>query len=497
MTGHTITFKSFFFVLFALLLSHTRAQASPNKEAYVSLLYGDSYALAVRVLMRSLLVNSPDVAAGKRDRVVLVTGDTPYSAVSQLESDGVKVIHVPMTKSPYANDAKFQSRFALIMTKLAVFNQTQYSHLVFLDGDGLVLRDLSPLFKCGHICAVFINPCHFNAGLMSLTPNQTLYADMLQKMAYMPSYDGGDQGFLNSYLKPMLSAPFFNASKDALPLEERPRLERLPFGWHVDHSYYFTTFNFAFEPSGRCGRASVVEWLGPPIAKPWLWWTYAVLDLSWVWYKYRILLDNPYPPGTWAMFDFVTLMSLAAGILWSSKQFLSSSLFFGRLSGRLTVQFFEQGIDVYVAMLVSLSLWGASFFLAVSTVPSTTPPYVAAIMFAALRTSFSTVVMITVGVLFCLPRGVVANRDMFFSKVRGSSLSWFGRIVLWASVDAVYLILWSAISWAIPFPSMWEKALFIFVVILSQIGLTVVILGWNACIWMSLGDVSSKVVVDR
>jgi glycogenin glucosyltransferase len=42
-------------------------------------------------------------------------------------------------------------------------------------------------------------PDKFNAGVLLIRPNKSIFKDMMQKIAALPSHDGGDTGFLNSY----------------------------------------------------------------------------------------------------------------------------------------------------------------------------------------------------------------------------------------------------------------------------------------------------------
>ena len=42
-------------------------------------------------------------------------------------------------------------------------------------------------------------PDHFNAGVLLIKPNMDIYEDMISKREILPSYDGGDTGFLNAY----------------------------------------------------------------------------------------------------------------------------------------------------------------------------------------------------------------------------------------------------------------------------------------------------------
>ena len=107
------------------------------------------------------------------------------------------------------------------------YNQDNYSKLrvwllpfrrvIFLDADTIVARSLDHLFEedvstasvppeltAANDCLL---PCDwpkiefFNSGMMLLTPSASEFANMTRLMHVMPSYTGGDQGFLNSYWK--------------------------------------------------------------------------------------------------------------------------------------------------------------------------------------------------------------------------------------------------------------------------------------------------------
>lgn len=69
-----------------------------------------------------------------------------------------------------------------------------------MDSDILVLGDMSALFGCGSFCAMFIDPCIFNSGIMVITPVTTMFNDLVQKMGHIDSYDGADQGYFNGIL---------------------------------------------------------------------------------------------------------------------------------------------------------------------------------------------------------------------------------------------------------------------------------------------------------
>lgn len=484
-------------LLLVILLTITHANSErptiDDNEAYVSLLYGDSYALAVRVMMHSLLKNSPDVSAGHRKRVVIITGETSPEVEEQIRGDGIVVNRIPEILSPYTHDSKYQSRFNLIMTKLYIFNMTEYTRLAFLDGDSLVVGDMSPLFTCGQFCATFINPSYFNAGSMLVTPNQSLFSDMLHKFPTTPSYDGGDQGFLNAYFPDMIDAPLFDAD-DATRLDRPlPRYARLPFSWHVDHSSYFPTFSFAFSRSDRCGTPRNIEWLGPPVAKPWLWWTYAVLDLSWKWNSYRGQLSQQYPPKLHTRRNGVLLILSSYLLVFILACFLTSKLpIMTVLTWRTrSVYEFDDALIVYFGVIGGILLWAVGVFVSILVVPQMLTPFFATVVFVHVRVALSLLSMVMIGCLVCVGHARERrSKEKGIATVIGrmQEKQLFAQMLACAIFDACYLVLWTGVVWKFSFTTMWSKAIVICAVLASQLVLTVGFISMTCLAWLDISD---------
>ncbi|KAK1869226.1 hypothetical protein I4F81_011707 [Pyropia yezoensis] len=149
-------------------------------------------------MFASLAAHSPDAADGTRDRVVLVTPDVSTAARASLAADGIRTVNASVVRSPYTDNDKYNPRFDAVLTKLRVWTLVQYRRVLLLDGDVLISGDMAPLFGCGTFCAAFLNPCHFNSGVVLLTPSIDTYDRMQEALPRMDSYDSGDQGFLNS-----------------------------------------------------------------------------------------------------------------------------------------------------------------------------------------------------------------------------------------------------------------------------------------------------------
>lgn len=73
--------------------------------------------------------------------------------------------------------------------------------MIYLDADCLVLKNIDELFQRPQLSAALDCCDHFNSGVMVLEPNKKTFDDMIYKLKNkkIDSYDGADQGFLNSY----------------------------------------------------------------------------------------------------------------------------------------------------------------------------------------------------------------------------------------------------------------------------------------------------------
>ena len=70
-----------------------------------------------------------------------------------------------------------------------------------MDSDMVVLKPVDHLFEIEELGAAVDCCDKFNSGLMVLRPSSATFRDLLNQIATLPSYDGGDQGFLNEYFQ--------------------------------------------------------------------------------------------------------------------------------------------------------------------------------------------------------------------------------------------------------------------------------------------------------
>jgi len=172
--------------------------SADQKHAYVTVLTtGDNYLDGVLVLGKSL-----DASGSTKDRLVLCTSDVSESARQRLRDRGWKVTEVEPIANPSPENVLYP-RFANVFTKLRVWQVPGYDRLVYLDADTLILKNVDDLFERHTFAAGpdFFLPDRFNSGVMVLDPSEKTFASMMDRLASVGSYDGGDQGFLNIYFE--------------------------------------------------------------------------------------------------------------------------------------------------------------------------------------------------------------------------------------------------------------------------------------------------------
>ena len=93
---------------------------------------------------------------------------------------------------------------ASTFTKIALWRQVQFSHIVYLDADIVILRAPDELFNLSHTFAAVPDvgwPDCFNSGVLSLKPNLGDYYALLALAQRGISFDGADQGLLNTHFR--------------------------------------------------------------------------------------------------------------------------------------------------------------------------------------------------------------------------------------------------------------------------------------------------------
>lgn len=194
-------------LLCLLIFLINRSPKHFTREAYVTLLYGEPFVNATRVLFYSLRRTGTT-----RDFLVLVadvnqTSTLTDESLRQLQSLGCLVKHVRLIDNPWGNISKNLVRDVLQyqFTKLRIWEQTEYTKLVYLDSDMLVLRNIDVLFNYTELSAVDdygfqAAPYNeFNGGLLVMEPSTHQLQRMRRSWPATPPSASMEQWFLNRY----------------------------------------------------------------------------------------------------------------------------------------------------------------------------------------------------------------------------------------------------------------------------------------------------------
>ncbi len=207
-------------------------------RAWVTLLTQSNYLVGVRTLRASL-----ERSGSPHPLVVMVTDDIDAPSRQLLEDDGCLLRPVePLRPASDLQDSYANARFAEVWTKLAAWRLTEFERVVFLDADMLVTQNMDELFSLelapGTIAACHACRCnpnriasypaswtpencfythgdllehttepdavdhYLNGGFLVLTPDETVYAALVQRMAAVEDlerYPFAEQDLLNEH----------------------------------------------------------------------------------------------------------------------------------------------------------------------------------------------------------------------------------------------------------------------------------------------------------
>ncbi|KPP65811.1 Glycogenin-1-like [Scleropages formosus] len=217
-------------------------------QAFVTLATNDSYAKGAMVLAKSLRSHNTS-----RKLVALVgphVSDSFRNVLSKLY-DEVRLVDVLDSGDSAHLALMKRPDLGVTLTKLHCWTLTHYSKCVFMDADTLVLSNVDELFEREELSAAPDPgwPDCFNSGVFVFIPSSETYGRLLQFCSETGSFDGGDQGLLNSFFSSWATA---DISK------------HLPFIYNLS-SIAIYSYLPAFKQFG--GDAKVVHFLGK--MKPW------------------------------------------------------------------------------------------------------------------------------------------------------------------------------------------------------------------------------------
>jgi len=218
-------------------------------EAWVTLVTNDNYALGALTLAASLR----RVKSTKK-MVIMITNTLSKNFKNTLEEVFDEVILVNTMDSGDVPNLTLLERpeLGITFTKVWCWTLTQYTKCVFLDADTLVIQNCDELFDREELSAspdVGWPDC-FNSGVFVFRPNMNTYSELVSLAGTMGSFDGGDQGLLNTLFSDW-------ATKDIS--------KHLPFTYNMVASASYSYLP-AYKKFGQ--QVKIVHFIGS--AKPWL-----------------------------------------------------------------------------------------------------------------------------------------------------------------------------------------------------------------------------------
>ncbi|XP_042314848.1 glycogenin-1 isoform X2 [Sceloporus undulatus] len=217
-------------------------------QSFVTLATNDSYVKGALVLGSSLRNYRTT-----RRLTVLITPHVsdPMRKVLEKVFDEVKLVDV-LDSGDVAHLALLKRpELGVTLTKLHCWGLTEYSKCVFMDADTMVLSNIDELFEREELSAAPDPgwPDCFNSGVFVYRPSIETFNQLLQLATEKGSFDGGDQGLLNTFFSNWATA---DISK------------HLPFIYNLS-SISIYSYLPAFKAFGT--NAKVVHFLGR--LKPW------------------------------------------------------------------------------------------------------------------------------------------------------------------------------------------------------------------------------------
>jgi glycogenin glucosyltransferase len=205
-------------------IKNLTALSQKKRGAWVTLATNDNYALGALVLGQSL----KDVGTTRKLHILVTTGVTDgiKNSLNRIY-DGLTVVDVMDSKDEAHLSLIQRPELGVTFTKFHCWLLTEYQKCVFLDADCFVLQNCDELFNYPELSASpdIGWPDMFNSGVFVFVPSKDTFSSLLQCSISEGSFDGGDQGTLNTY---------FNSWTD------KGHSHRLPFTYNMSTNIVYT-----------------------------------------------------------------------------------------------------------------------------------------------------------------------------------------------------------------------------------------------------------------
>ncbi|XP_075702925.1 glycogenin-1-like isoform X2 [Rhinoderma darwinii] len=217
-------------------------------QAFVTFCTNDIYCQGALVLGKSLRNRETS-----RMLVVMITSQVTARMRAILSKVFDEVLEVDVLDSADLVRLSLLKRpeLGITFTKIQSWTLTQYTKCVYMDADTIALRNIDELFDREEFSAAPDSgwPDCFNSGVFVFRPSLDTFRRLVAYAEEHGSFDGGDQGLLNSFYSNWATA---DISK------------HLPFIYNLSISSVYT-YVPAFKQFGS--EAKVVHFIGTP--KPW------------------------------------------------------------------------------------------------------------------------------------------------------------------------------------------------------------------------------------
>ena len=173
-----------------------------GRYAYFTLVAREKYVDGAICMYKSLRDKT-------RFPLVAMTLDLPDRAINCLTDLGVickPVERITSKKAGIGDNKPRLNDFIYTYSKLHIFGYDEYDRIIFLDSDLIVVKCIDHLFEevTSDFAACACTPYwedRFNSGVMVIRPDKRVFRDMMKKKDTLYTYDGSDQGFLNTYFR--------------------------------------------------------------------------------------------------------------------------------------------------------------------------------------------------------------------------------------------------------------------------------------------------------
>ncbi|KAI6227184.1 hypothetical protein M3Y95_00700000 [Aphelenchoides besseyi] len=377
------------------------AAKSKAQFAYVSILSSEDFILAARVMAHTLQKHNESNVP----YLILYTEDVSEDSLAALRLQEVVLKQVNKINTPALEThpaKKFQ------YTKLHLWSLEEYEVLVYLDLDTAVLDSINELFHCGSFCASIRHSDKFNSGVFVLRPNQTVYEDMLNLTYEMQSYDGGDQGFMNTYFWQVKWASMFDPNATM-----KSSIQRLSAAYNYDVGMYYLSGNMLITPK-------IIHYT-MAFVKPWHWYGYPIFDLNWHWQQNRDEMHRHYNE-TAIDYNQLIIRTLVFVVVLFVQQVIYPFL------TRIATRNSARPIVCFEQPIVVLAIMSVGIYLSVYFTPMQTMPIVGWVLFT-LQLSL-----------------VIAVLTATYSKLRfgyGSTIS--NVLLLFTFVSILEIVAWNVV----------------------------------------------------